>query len=277
MKMLEFWSQFLHSTEDIYPHIIGQHFQMCLVDQDYTITYFKDFDSQIPVPFRVGQILPENSTSALCIKENKIMHRIVPKEIYGVEMRTISIPFSDRSGCVSVIFNVKTHHQVSTSIEQIVASTEQISATSQNIYVQTIEMNHKFDHVMAQVTSTVSTSSHLSDIYTIVKGVADQLKLISINALIQAAHAGEYGRGFSVVAQEVRKLADEANEQMKHVEDIVKRMSINLKSMEKEIQVLREYAEHQCHASKEISQAIEAVALSTQSLREITNKLLNLS
>ena len=127
--------------------------------------------------------------------------------------------------------------QLSASTNEIVASSKEISATSKQLLGTIVEvkdvanrtaesadsgqsgLNDMQNSMKHLATATDSVSSKLSvingkanninDVVSTITKVADQTNLLSLNAAIEAEKAGEYGRGFSVVAREIRRLADQ--------------------------------------------------------------------
>ncbi|MCK8816727.1 methyl-accepting chemotaxis protein [Natroniella sulfidigena] len=118
--------------------------------------------------------------------------------------------------------------EVSKRIEQLSSQSEVISQAGHNTYRIIKETNDGIDMVEESINNTVGVIQELdqsidkiSDISDEIMKIADQTNLLALNAAIEAARAGEDGEGFTVVAEEVKDLADESIQATKEVQSII--------------------------------------------------------
>jgi methyl-accepting chemotaxis protein len=118
--------------------------------------------------------------------------------------------------------------QVSTSAEESARSLHGVSVEAQEAVESFNVVLNEMGQVMASVngnnahiTSLEESIEEITNFVSVITGIAAQTNLLALNAAIEAARAGESGRGFSVVAEEVRKLAEESSGAAKRINQVI--------------------------------------------------------
>ncbi|CAM6904779.1 Methyl-accepting chemotaxis protein (MCP) [Enterobacter asburiae] len=152
-----------------------------------------------------------------------------------------AMTLSDQLSARSAQLSVKTEQQ-SASLVQTAASMEQMAASTKNnadntrlaseqANVATLQAR-KGGELMGQVASNMQSitecAQQMTEIISLIDGIAFQTNILALNAAVEAARAGDHGKGFSVVAEEVRNLAHRSAEAAKNIKTLIDVTSSNV-------------------------------------------------
>lgn len=160
-----------------------------------------------------------------------------------------------------VVQNAEIAVQAAAKANDAAASGQSVIESSQQ------EMHRLVDRMTAAVPvveELAKNNANITEILTVIEGISEQTNLLALNAAIEAARAGEQGRGFAVVADEVRNLASRTQDSVGEIREVIENVQTGTRDVVKAIQEGNELANGSAqqvqNAAMELTQIFESIA-----------------
>ncbi|NMP30624.1 bacteriohemerythrin [Thalassotalea sp. M1531] len=174
--------------------------------------------------------------------------------------------------------------EMSTSVQEVAKNTELGSASSQqasedastgtDIVKTTIsainQLAENINFSAQGVNKLKESSQDITNILDVIKGIADQTNLLALNAAIEAARAGEQGRGFAVVADEVRTLAKRTQDSTLEIQSMIELIQSGITDVSGSMIKSQEYANSSVEQVAMAGESLSSIATSVSSINDMS-------
>jgi len=135
------------------------------------------------------------------------------------------------------------------------------------------KLSDDLDNASAIISELAQSTQDITSILSVIKGISEQTNLLALNAAIEAARAGEFGRGFSVVAGEVRTLASSTQKSTAEIEEKITKAQAQAKASVEAMMLGRERANNIVTQTTDVQQALGEIKESVHQIIDMNSQI----
>ena len=224
-----------------------------------------------------GNELKEGDVGWRTLKENKKVVMDVTTKKYG-NLRMMGIPLYDEETNELVgTFGITVPRNLAKDLQELAAklnaNTEEMASVMQEIAASAGDINITEGKLASQIKEVQQNIEQINEILDFIKNVADQTKMLGLNAAIEAARAGEHGRGFGVVAEEIRKLSDQSKQTADQIRKITQLINENIVQAVNASEGTVKQSQEQAAATEQVTASVMEMAQLAERLTEMAGNL----
>ncbi|MGE5379890.1 MAG: methyl-accepting chemotaxis protein [Methylocystaceae bacterium] len=239
---------------------------------------FKQGSKKFDLPIQVGDGFQNITSITEAMRSKKTAYQEYDASTQGIPLVYITHPLFDDDtseiiACFTMVLpranEVKVREaagSLNRGLTEVAAAIEEMAAATSNITNNEQRLNKNVKEVLR-------LSDQIEQVLAFIRQIADETKMLGLNAAIEAARAGEAGRGFGVVADEIRKLSDESKETVVRIRSLTNEIKVQVKETVQGSEQNLSASEEQAAAAQEITASLENMTQQAEELDRIAKDL----
>lgn len=226
---------------------------------------------------QIGQYVADQAVVSRPIKEKIKTQVDVTTQKHG-NLRMVGMPlFDEETGQVVGTFGITVPRNLARDLQEMARrlgdATSEMAGAMEEIAASAGEINNTGVKLAESIETVRLNAASIAEIAQFTKNVAEQTKMLGLNAAIEAARAGEHGRGFGVVAEEIRNLSDESKKTADQIGTQIKEIEEKVQESVAISGVTLRQSEEQAAATEEITASVTDLAHMAEQLSNLAGTL----
>ncbi|MCH1923805.1 methyl-accepting chemotaxis protein [Shewanella sp. C32] len=188
-----------------------------------------------------------------------------------IEIEQVAAAINQMTTTVHDVANNAEQTSVATGTAQQV--TQEGTIGVQQAIVSVRELNQVIENTSAVMAQLASQSDNIGSVLSVIKSIAEQTNLLALNAAIEAARAGEQGRGFAVVADEVRQLAQRTQQSTAEIEQMIQQLQQESQNAVKMMEVSQNLASGNSDMASAVGELFEQIAKAVSDVQQMNHQI----
>lgn len=216
-----------------------------------------------------GDPLRPGSINYTAVKEKRRVVRKIGREVYGIPYIAVGYPIIENGevvGCLSTGVSTEKEDLLESMADELAVALGNIANNTESLAKSSSELASASQQVNSSTLQVRKKIEETTQISELIKNISSKTKIIGINAAIEAARAGQHGRGFTIVANEIQNLSETTSTSAKNIFDMLNEMNELISHVSAKMENMMNYTINQSSSIQELYSVIQRLQRMTDEL-----------
>ncbi len=264
-----------HKVLPYMPHFFENEISIAITDNEKFL--FNQICKSLPLKIELGAPIPEGGAASQAIISGNVIIKEVSKEIYGAPFRSYAVPLYNSQkkvvGSVLVAKNLQRSKELMDIAKKLTSAfgvvtnaVNELQNDIQKLAVMNSDIAEKSEKATEYADGT-------NDVLNFIHKISSQTNLLGLNASIEAARAGDRGRGFQIVAEEIRKMSGNTIDSVKKINNVLKELGTSVNDISGSIKESNSIFRQQIAILQEINASMTGLNDMIQTLEKLSKEI----